>query len=47
VAGVNRGGLRILNPSGEEKLLPHDDVLLLGSPDQIKAFKVWAREGMA
>ncbi|MBA4137539.1 MAG: sodium:proton exchanger [Opitutus sp.] len=45
VAGINRGGLRILNPSGEEKLLPHDDVLLLGSPDQIKAFKIWAREG--
>lgn len=45
VAGINRGGLRILNPSGEEKLLAHDDVLLLGSPDQIKAFKAWAREG--
>lgn len=44
VAGINRGGLRILNPSGEEKLLAHDDVLLLGNPDQIKAFKVWARE---
>jgi CPA2 family monovalent cation:H+ antiporter-2 len=45
VAGINRGGLRILNPGGDEKLQPHDDVLLLGSPDQIKAFKVWAREG--
>jgi CPA2 family monovalent cation:H+ antiporter-2 len=45
VAGINRGGLRILNPGGEERLLAHDDVLLLGSPDQIKAFKAWAREG--
>lgn len=45
VAGINRGGLRILNPSGEEKLLAHDDVLLLGRPDQIAAFKTWAREG--
>jgi monovalent cation:H+ antiporter-2, CPA2 family len=45
VAGIHRGGVRILNPSGEERLLAHDDVLLLGSPDQIKAFKDWAREG--
>jgi CPA2 family monovalent cation:H+ antiporter-2 len=47
VAGIHRGGLRILNPSGDEKLLPNDDVLVLGSPDQIAAFKVWAREGTA
>lgn len=45
VAGINRGGLRILNPGGDEKLLPNDDVLVLGTPDQIAAFKVWAREG--
>lgn len=45
IAGIHRGGLRILNPSADEKLLAHDDVLVLGSPDQIAAFKVWAREG--
>jgi len=45
LAGINRGGQRILNPGGEVTLLPNDDVLLLGSPDQIAAFKVWAREG--
>jgi len=44
VAGINRGGLRLLNPGGEEKLLPNDDVLVLGSPDQIAAFKAWVRE---
>lgn len=44
VAGLNRGGLRILNPGGEERLQARDDVLLLGTPDQIKAFKVWASE---
>jgi CPA2 family monovalent cation:H+ antiporter-2 len=39
VAGISRGSLRILNPAGEEKLLAGDKVLVLGSPDQIKAFK--------
>jgi len=39
VAGINRHGRRILNPGGDEKLLTGDDVLVLGSPDQIAAFK--------
>lgn len=39
VAGINRGGVRLLNPGGEEKLFTGDDVLVLGSPDQIAAFK--------
>ncbi len=39
VAGINRAGFRILNPRGEEKLFTGDGVLVLGSPDQIKAFK--------
>jgi CPA2 family monovalent cation:H+ antiporter-2 len=39
VAGINRGGHRILNPGGDEKLFTGDDVLVLGSPDQIAAFK--------
>lgn len=42
VAGLNRGGLRILNPNGDERFAAHDDVLLLGTPDQIAAFKAWA-----
>lgn len=46
VAGINRGGLRILNPGGDEKLLARDEVLVLGTPDQIKAFKNWARKGV-
>ena len=44
VAGINRGGRRILNPGGEEKLLAGDDVLVLGSPDQISGFKEGVRE---
>jgi len=47
VAGINRGGLRILNPGGDEKLLVRDEVLVLGSPDQIGAFRAWVREGVA
>ncbi|AOS45205.1 Inner membrane protein YbaL [Lacunisphaera limnophila] len=43
VAGINRAGRRILNPSGEEKLYTGDDVLVLGSPDQIAAFKATLR----
>jgi CPA2 family monovalent cation:H+ antiporter-2 len=46
VAGVHRGGLRILNPGGGERLQARDDVLVLGTPDQIKAFRAWAREGV-
>lgn len=43
VAGINRNGLRMLNPGGAEKLSPGDDLLLLGSPDQIAAFKIASR----
>ncbi|MFA5058746.1 MAG: cation:proton antiporter, partial [Opitutaceae bacterium] len=39
VAGINRAGRRILNPRGDERLYTGDNVLVLGSPDQIKAFK--------
>jgi len=39
VAGINRNGRRILNPSGEEKIFAGDSVLVLGSPDQIANFK--------
>lgn len=39
VAGINRAGRRYLNPNGDEKLYTGDQVLVLGSPDQIKAFK--------
>jgi CPA2 family monovalent cation:H+ antiporter-2 len=44
VAGINRGGLRILNPGGDEKLFTGDNVLVLGSPDQIANFKVSLRK---
>ena len=44
VAGLHRGGQRLLNPGGEEHLRVGDDVLVLGSPDQIAAFRTWVNE---
>ena len=43
VAGILRGGRRILNPHGDEKLYTDDNVLVLGSPDQIATFKASLR----
>ena len=44
VAGVNRNGLRILNPSSHERLRPHDEILVLGTPVQIAEFKSWIQD---
>jgi monovalent cation:H+ antiporter-2, CPA2 family len=44
IAGINRQGLRILNPGGDEKLFEQDEVLLLGSGEQIQAFTAWSIE---
>ena len=41
IAGVNRRGLRILNPSADERLQIADEVLVLGAPPQIREFKIW------
>ncbi|MEO6245051.1 MAG: TrkA C-terminal domain-containing protein, partial [Opitutaceae bacterium] len=44
VAGINRHGLRILNPKAQEALRVGDEILILGTPVQISRFKVWLRE---
>ena len=44
IAGVNRGGVRILNPGAQEMLHAGDEVLALGTPEQIREFKAWLRE---
>jgi CPA2 family monovalent cation:H+ antiporter-2 len=44
IAGVRRGGLRILNPSAHETLRGGDEILVLGTPVQIGEFGVWLRE---
>jgi CPA2 family monovalent cation:H+ antiporter-2 len=44
IAGVHRGGLRILNPTAQEMLRGSDEILVLGTPVQIGEFKIWLRE---
>jgi len=44
IAGIRRGAMRILNPSADECLCGGDELLALGTPDRLRAFKVWARE---
>lgn len=39
VAAINRSGRRLVNPGAEERLCAGDEVLVLGNPDQIEAFK--------
>jgi CPA2 family monovalent cation:H+ antiporter-2 len=45
VAGIRRGGYRLLNPGADETLQPADELLVLGTPAQIAEFKDWLREG--
>src|SRR5476649_897899 len=35
IAGVNHRGIRVLNPTAEERLQVNDEVLVLGAPAQI------------
>ena len=44
VAGVHRGGVRILNPSAQETLRAGDEILVLGTPVAIAEFKQWLRD---
>ena len=44
IAGVHRGGLRILNPGAQEMLREGDEILVLGTPVQITEFSAWLRE---
>jgi CPA2 family monovalent cation:H+ antiporter-2 len=41
VAGIQRDGRRILNPTGGERLHEGDDLLLLGTLAKIRAFRQW------
>jgi CPA2 family monovalent cation:H+ antiporter-2 len=44
LAGVRRGAMRILNPGAEERLQAGDELLALGTPVGLRAFKAWVRE---
>ena len=41
VVGINRSGLKTINPAGDERLSEGDELLLLGSPTQISQFEAW------
>ncbi|MFT3781846.1 MAG: cation:proton antiporter [Nibricoccus sp.] len=41
IAGVHRGDTRVLSPSGEEMLKAGDELLVLGLPERIHAFRDW------
>ncbi len=41
VAGIQRGSIRILTPSGADKLEANDTLLILGGTAQINAFEAW------
>jgi CPA2 family monovalent cation:H+ antiporter-2 len=44
IAGIHRSGLRFLNPSADAHLRAGDEVLALGTPEQIREFRAWLRE---
>ena len=44
VAGIRRGDGRILNPDGHEVLRPGDELLILGTPVQVREFRGWLSE---
>ncbi|CAH2030531.1 cation:proton antiporter domain-containing protein [Trichlorobacter ammonificans] len=41
VVGIRRGTRKIVNPSGDERLVAGDELLSLGSPEQLRRFKRW------
>jgi len=41
VAGIRRGETRVLNPAGDEVVVAGDELLVLGTPDQIRGFREW------
>jgi len=47
VAGIHRGGERILTPGAQETLLAGDELLVLGTAEQIREFRGWISENPA
>ena len=44
IAGINRKGVRILNPVSDEWIRAGDELLTLGTPEQTREFKAWLTE---
>ncbi|HEY4989068.1 MAG TPA: TrkA C-terminal domain-containing protein, partial [Opitutaceae bacterium] len=47
IAGIHRGADRILNPDGHEALRSGDELLVLGTSEQIRNFRGWLSENRA
>lgn len=47
VVGIHRGIRRLLNPNGNETLLPGDELLVLGTPEKIDGFREWSTPASA
>ncbi len=47
IAGIRRGQGRILNPGANEVIRPADELLVLGTPGQIREFRGWLTENPA
>jgi CPA2 family monovalent cation:H+ antiporter-2 len=45
VTAINRDGHPVINPSGSETLVSGDELLVLGSPAQIRTFREWVTQG--
>lgn len=43
VAGIQRGSRRILTPTGTDRIEPGDELLVLGTPVQIREFEEWLK----
>ncbi len=41
IAGIRHGDARVLNPSGGQRVSAGDELLVLGTPDQIRGFREW------
>lgn len=41
IAGLQRGGERLVNPSGGERFAAGAELLVLGTPAQVKRFRAW------
>jgi CPA2 family monovalent cation:H+ antiporter-2 len=44
IAGIHRAGMRILNPNGDEVIHVGDELLVLGTPENIRGFRDWLAE---
>ena len=45
VVGIHREDTKIINPAGDQRLHPGDSLLVVGSLEELRAFRHWLRDG--